>query len=148
LTFYIMLYVFNAWNNAPLFQTAWFIESLCTQTLVIFAIRTRRFPFYKSTPSKPLLISSLTIVAISILIPFTPIGGWFQFVVLPITFFAFLAAFVGAYLAMVEILKWFFYKRYAHRLEQTMIPKKPHILNVVNKPNLKDDKTVSNSKNV
>jgi len=148
LTFYIMLHVFNAWNNAPLFQTAWFIESLCTQTLVIFAIRTRRFPFYKSIPSKPLLISSLIVVTLGILIPLTLIGSWFQFTEPPITFFAFLTAFVGAYLVIVEILKRFFYKQHAHRLEQSIIPKKLYTPNLVNKPSPKDDKTASNGKNV
>jgi len=124
LTFYIMLYVFNAWQNAPLFQTAWFIESLCTQTLVIFAIRTRRSPFFKSKPSKPLLVSSLTVVAVAILIPLTPIGDLFGFQDPSPAFFAFLVAFVAIYLAMVESLKMLFYKRYAHRLEQVMVPPK------------------------
>jgi len=123
LTFYIMLYVFNAWNNAPLFQTAWFIESLCTQTLVIFAIRTRRSPFFKSKPSKLLIISTLSIVAFAILMPLSPMGRWFMFDEdFPLTFFLFLAAFLIAYLTLVETLKRFFYKRYAHRLEQTIVP--------------------------
>jgi hypothetical protein len=124
LTFFIMLYVFNAWNNGSLFQTAWFIESLCTQTLVIFSIRTRRWPFFRSRPSKLLMISSLSVVAFAILVPFTPIGSWFQFIVPPITFFVFLAAFVVAYLTMVESLKRFFYKHYADRLEQIIVPHK------------------------
>jgi Mg2+-importing ATPase len=124
LTFFIMLYVFNAWNNAPLFQTAWFIESLCTQTLVIFAIRTRRSPFFRSLPSKPLLISSLTIVGFAIVLPLTALGHLFQFEDPSLGFFAFLAAFVVAYLMMVEALKRQFYKRYAQRLEQIMVPPK------------------------
>ena len=124
LTFFIMLYVFNAWNNAPLFQTAWFIESLCTQTLVIFAIRTRRSPFFRSLPSKPLLISSLTIVGVAIVLPLTALGHLFQFEDPSLGFFAFLAAFVVAYLMMVEALKRQFYKRYAQRLEQIMVPPK------------------------
>ena len=124
LTFYIMLHVFNAWNNAPLFQTAWFIESLCTQTLVIFVIRTRRLPFFKSKPSKLLLVSSLTAVAIAILLPFTPLGELFQFARPSLPFFAFLTAFVAVYLTMVETVKRRFYKRYANRLEQIAVPLK------------------------
>jgi hypothetical protein len=124
LTFYIMLHVFNAWNNAPLFQTAWFIESLCTQTLVIFVIRTRRSPFFKSKPSKLLLVSSLTAVAIAILLPFTPLGELFQFARPSLPFFAFLTAFVAVYLTMVETVKRRFYKRYANRLEQIAVPLK------------------------
>jgi Mg2+-importing ATPase len=120
LTFYIMLHVFNAWNNAKLFQTAWFIESLCTQTLVIFAIRTRQSPFFKSKPSMALLISTFLVVAVSMLLPFTPLSGWFEFVEPPVTFYLFLALFVGAYLVLVEVLKRLFFKRYAHRLEQAL----------------------------
>jgi hypothetical protein len=124
LTFYIMLNVFNAWNNPPLFQTAWFIESLCTQTLVIFAIRTRRSPFYKSRPSRLLFFSSLSVVAAALLLPLTPLGDLFKFVSPPPTFFLFLVAFVAIYLALVETVKRRFYKRYAQRLEQVMVPPK------------------------
>jgi Mg2+-importing ATPase len=125
LTFLIMLYIFDAWNNAPLFQTAWFLESLCTQTLVIFAIRTRRTPFFKSKPSKTLLISSIAVVAVGILLPLSPVGQWFQFDTdFPIQFFAFLTAFIIIYLILVETLKRFFYKRYAYRLEQMYVPHK------------------------
>jgi hypothetical protein len=124
LTFFIMLYVFDAWNKPGLFQTAWFIESLCTQTLVIFAIRTRRSPFFKSMPSKLLLFSSLTVVGFAILLPFTPLGSLFGFEIPSAGFFLFLAAFVAAYLTMVEALKRLFYKRYANRLEQIMVPQK------------------------
>jgi P-type Mg2+ transporter len=118
LTFFLMLELFNGYTNISLFRTAWFIESLCTQTLVIFAIRTRKTPFFKSKPSTALLATSLIVVGIAIAIPFTPLGGLFEFEAPPIRFFAFLAAFVGAYLLLVEALKRFFYKRYAHRLEQ------------------------------
>jgi Mg2+-importing ATPase len=124
LTFFIMLYVFDAWHNPPVFQTAWFIESLCTQTLVIFAIRTRRSPFFRSVPSKALLISSFTVVALAIIIPLTPVGDLFQFQDPTGGFFLFLAAFVAAYLTLVEILKRMFYKKYTLRLEQITIPRK------------------------
>jgi Mg2+-importing ATPase len=110
LTFYIMLLVFNA--TEPLFQTAWFLESLCTQTLVIFVIRTRNTPFYKSKPSKLLLLSSLSIISIALILPFTPLGILFQFVEPPFTFFIILAGLVTAYLMLVEIIKKWFYKHY------------------------------------
>jgi Mg2+-importing ATPase len=121
LTFFAMLFVFNA--SIPLFQTAWFIESLCTQTLVVFIIRTRKTPFYKSKPSKPLLLSSLGIVALALVIPFIPkLGGLFGFEAPPFSFYAILAGLVGAYLILVEIVKKLFYKRYAYRLEQILVP--------------------------
>jgi Mg2+-importing ATPase len=118
LTFFIMLYVFNAWNKPALFQTAWFIESLCTQTLVIFVIRTRKMPFFNSVPSKPLLLSSLAVVALAILLPFTIVGEWFQFIELPPNFYLFLLGFIVAYLILVEVMKRAFYRRHGRRLEQ------------------------------
>jgi Mg2+-importing ATPase len=118
LTFFVMLFVFK--TDVQLFQTAWFIESLCTQTLVIFIIRTRRTPFYKSKPSKPLLLSSLSIVGLALLIPFIPhLGALFEFEAPPLSFYIVLAGLIGAYLALVEIIKKMFYKRYAHLLEQS-----------------------------
>jgi Mg2+-importing ATPase len=114
LTFFIMLFVFSA--SEHLFQTAWFIESLCTQTLVIFVIRTRRTPFYKSKPGRLLLFSSLGIVAVALILPlilpFTPLGTVFHFVVPPLLFFIILAGLIAAYLMLVEIVKKWFYKRY------------------------------------
>jgi len=120
LTFFIMLLVFHA--TEPLFQTAWFLESLCSQTLVIFAIRTRRTPFYKSRPSKPLLLGTLATVASALILPFTPLGPLFGFVRPPPAFFAALAALIGAYLALTEAVKKWFYGRYAGRLERAQGP--------------------------
>jgi Mg2+-importing ATPase len=125
LTFFIMLLFFKVTPEHPeLFQTAWFLESLCTQTLVIFVIRTRRMPFYKSKPSKLLLLSSLAIVGFALIMPFTLIGDLFDFVMPPAAFFVVLAILIGAYLALAEVVKNWFYKRYAYRLEQVLIPKR------------------------
>jgi Mg2+-importing ATPase len=120
LTFFIMLLFFNA--TEPLFQTAWFLESLSTQTLVIFAIRTKKSPFYKSKPSRLLLLNSIVIVAFALILPFTPLGAPFRFVAPPYTFLIVLAGLIGAYLMLVEIVKKWFYRRYAYRLEQILIP--------------------------
>jgi Mg2+-importing ATPase len=121
LTFFIMLFVFNA--SIPLFQTAWFIESLCTQTLVVFVIRTKRSPFYKSKPSKPLLLSSLSVVGFALIIPFIPnLGVLFGFEAPPFQFYVILLGLIGAYLTLVEIVKKWFFKRYSYRLEQLLVP--------------------------
>lgn len=120
LTFFIMLLVFNA--TEPLFQTAWFLESLSTQMLVIFVIRTRRTPFYRSRPSGLLILSSLGVLGIALIMPFTPLGALFGFVEPPPTFFLVLGALIATYLALVEIVKEWFYKRYAYRLEQALMP--------------------------
>jgi len=102
LTFYIMLAVFHA--SAPLFHTGWFVESLATQTLVLFIIRTAGNPL-KSRPSRPLAITTVLIVAIGIILPFTPLGPLLGFTPLPPLYFLFLAAMVVTYLLMVEIVK-------------------------------------------
>jgi hypothetical protein len=120
-TFFVMLLVFNA--SAPLFQTAWFIESLASQTLVVFVIRTRR-PFYKSKPSRYLLASSVGIIGLGLLVPFTPVGPLLGFVAPPPAFFLVLAAILGAYLLLAEAVKRLFFKRYGYRLEQVLIPKR------------------------
>jgi Mg2+-importing ATPase len=118
LTFLIMLYVFNAWNNSSLFQTAWFVESLSTQTLIIFVIRTRKSPFWRSRPGNLLIISSFTIVAAAILIPYTIIGAWFDLIALPPSFYLFLVGFTVTYLLLVEIMKRWFYKKYVKHLDK------------------------------
>ena len=130
LTFFIMLMVFNipligyTTHDVSLFQTAWFIESLCSQILVVFIIRTRRKPFWKSKPSKYLVISAVTILAFALILPFTPLGEVFGFVAPPPLFFLTLLFLLGAYLVLAELVKNWFYKRHAYRLEQTLVPKR------------------------
>ena len=119
LTFVVLLFVFNAFalDKASLFQTAWFVESLVTQTLVVFAIRTRKVPFWRSLPSRPLFWSGIGMAAVGIVVPYTVLGSLFGFIPLPPTFYVFLAAFVAGYLSLVELMKRLFYGREGHRLE-------------------------------
>lgn len=106
-TFALMLQVFHA--GPALFRSGWFVESLATQTLVLFVIRTRRTPFTRSHPSVPLLLAALTIVAVGALIPATPLANELGFTPLPGWFFVTLTAMVIAYLALAEAAKhWFF----------------------------------------
>lgn len=110
LTFWVMLVVLKA--DEALFQTGWFVESLCTQVLVIFIIRTHGNPL-KSRPHRVLAATSLGIVALAALLPFTPLGGHFGFVPLPFRFYVILAGMVGAYLLMVQGVKLAFYRHLA-----------------------------------
>jgi Mg2+-importing ATPase len=106
LTFYIMLAVLHA--GEALFHTGWFIESMATQVLVIFIIRTRRNPF-RSRPNPWLIVCSLAVVAVAVLLPFTPAGLQLGFVAPPAVFFLILAAMLVFYLLAVEGMKqWFF----------------------------------------
>jgi P-type Mg2+ transporter len=107
-TFGVMLWIFHA--SPALFRSGWFVESLLTQTLIIFAIRTRRVPFFRSTPSVALLATSLAVAATGAAIPFTPLAGLLGFVALPAPFFAILLVMIAAYLLMVEGAKRFFYR--------------------------------------
>ncbi len=102
LTFYIMLKVFNA--SEALFHTGWFVESLATQTLVLFVIRTAGNPF-RSRPSLPLTITTLAVVAVGLLLPFTPLSNVLGFTPLPGKYFLFLAAMTVTYLFFVEVVK-------------------------------------------
>jgi Mg2+-importing ATPase len=74
-----MLYFFNCWNNASLFQTGWFVESLLTQTLIIHVIRTNKIPFLQSWASWPLTVTTVSIMAFGAWLPFSPIAGWLGF---------------------------------------------------------------------
>ena len=131
LTFFLMLFIIVPMyaflpelQRENLFQTAWFVESLCTQTLVVFVIRTRKSPFWKSKPSKYLVASCLTVVAIALVLPYTAVGKIFSFYPPPPVFYLALGLMIGAYLFLAEIVKRWFYKRYAFRLEQVLIPKR------------------------
>ena len=116
ITFFILLFIFKA--DASLFQTSWFMESICTQTLVIFVIRTRIVPFWKSRPSIYLILSTAGIVAVACILPFTVFGSILGFVHPPVSFFAVLAGLVIAYITIVEIVKRWFYRHYAVFLER------------------------------
>ena len=109
-TFGIMLWVFHA--GPALFHTGWFVESLATQTLVIFVIRTRRVPFFRSRPSVPLLLAAFAVVTIGALLPYTPLGHVLGFRPLPGLFFFALAGIVACYLVLIEIGKYWFYRLY------------------------------------
>ena len=122
-TFFTMLFIFNAWTNAALFQTAWFTESLCSQTLVVLIIRTRKVPFYKSRPSKYLVLMLLAVISFAIIVPYTPVGAFFGFVPPPPAFYLALAGILGAYALLAETVKKWFYKRNANRLEQIRVVK-------------------------
>jgi len=102
LTFYVLLNVFHA--SPTLFHTGWFVESLATQTLVIFVIRTAGNPLL-SRPSPALAATTLLVVLIGILLPFSPLAGPLGFVPLPGGFFAFLAAVTITYLLLIEMAK-------------------------------------------
>ena len=110
LTFGLLLLVFHA--NEALFQTGWFIESLATQVLVIFVLRTRRNPL-KSRPHPLLATTSVAVVVLAVVLPFTPLGSWFGFVPPSATFLLAIAGLTVSYLLLAQGAKWAFYRRWS-----------------------------------
>lgn len=106
-TFALMWRVFAA--NAPeyqsLFQSGWFIEGLLSQTLVVHMIRTRKVPFFQSTASLPVLLLTGAIMAFGIFVPFSPLGAAVGMQPLPWSYFPWLAAILGSYCVLTQLIK-------------------------------------------
>jgi len=111
-TFGVLLFLFHA--SPKLFQTGWFLESLITQTMVIYIIRTGKIPFVESRPSPFLMFTSIYIVTIGLLIPFIPLSKYFGFVQPPPMYFVALLCIVAAYLWVVQTVKSKFIDKYGY----------------------------------
>jgi len=111
LTFGVMLFVFHA--SGATFQTGWFVESLATEVLVIFVIRTARTPFYKSKPGKWLTTTCLGVAALGLALPYSPLAAGLGLVPLAPTYLLALMVIVVSYLALVGVLKHQFLKRFS-----------------------------------
>ena len=107
ITFYLLLTLLKA--DEMLFQTSWFIESLATQILVIFVIRTRGNPF-SSHPHPALWITAAGILLVAVAIPFSPLAGIFGLAALPGPYFLVLSLLVIMYLALAQWVKTRFYR--------------------------------------
>ncbi len=110
ITFAVLLYLFHA--DERLFHTGWFVESLATQTLVIFVIRTAANPL-RSRPSAPLLATMLAISGLGVIIPYTVVGRLLGFDPLPAGLLAVIGGLTITYLALVQVVKMWFYKRHS-----------------------------------
>ncbi len=111
-TFFIMIYVFDCWNNPALFHTGWFVESLFTQTLIIHVIRTTKIPFIKSWASRPMIIGSLAVVTLGAWLTVSPLGDLIGFVPLPALFWLLLAIMLVCYIVLTQIVKNWFIAKY------------------------------------
>ncbi|HTM46251.1 MAG TPA: magnesium-translocating P-type ATPase, partial [Polyangiaceae bacterium] len=121
-TYFLMLYLFHcrdvssptiAAHSESLFQTGWFVESLLTQTLIIHIIRTDKIPWLQSRPSTLLAISSLAVMAVAVVLPFTLLGHYLGFTTLPPLYWVYLAATVICYLLLTQAVKsWLFQRRW------------------------------------
>jgi Mg2+-importing ATPase len=108
LTFGLLLWLLGA--DPERFRTAWFVESVWSATLVVFAIRTR-LPFRRSRPSRALLVVTGLVGLVTLLLPYSPVAGLLEFRVLPPVYLLLMAAVVLAYFASAELTKRLFYRR-------------------------------------
>ncbi|MFI5230935.1 MAG: magnesium-translocating P-type ATPase [Gemmatimonadales bacterium] len=113
-TFAVMWWVFKA--NAPaheaLFQSGWFIESLLSQTLVVHIIRTAKIPFIQSRATWPVLSLTATIMVIGMILPFSPLGSHLGLEPLGATYFVWLFLILGSYIALMQVVKAWYMKKY------------------------------------
>lgn len=112
-TYLVMWYVFKCMttDSQSLFQSGWFIEGLLSQTLIVHMIRTRKIPFIQSRASLPVMVTTFTIMAIGITIPFTSLGASIGFVPLPWSYFPWLIGILLGYCLLTQFVKnWYIRK--------------------------------------
>jgi len=110
LTFGVLLWLMHA--NVAQFRTGWFVENVVTASLIVLVIRTRK-RFYLSRPSTPLLLATVAIVAVTLLLPYTPLGRPFGLVPLPLVFLPVLGGIMVFYIVVAETAKTIFYRHAA-----------------------------------
>lgn len=108
--------VLNQERFISIFNTAWFIESLWSQTLVIYLIRTSKLSFFKNRPSWQVILLTTIGITIGTIIPFTILGDKLGMVALPYYYFIFLFVTLTAYISLVSVLKIKFIKKYKELL--------------------------------
>lgn len=105
LTFAVMYFAFHARDGY--FQTGWFVTSFITQVLVVFVIRTGKIPFWKSKPSLPFAATCLSVVLVALILPYSPLAIYFDFMRLPELYFVYLIILSMTYLIVVELGKYY-----------------------------------------
>lgn len=115
-TYLVMWFIFkaNCPDMAPLFQSGWFIEGLLSQTLIVHMIRTRKIPFIQSRASWPVMITTLAVMVVGIIIPFSAIGASVGLVPLPWSYFPWLVGILSGYCLLTQTMKNWYIRKY-HR---------------------------------
>jgi len=114
-TFFVMLWIFKCWDpsRASVFQTGWFVESLMTQTLIIHVIRTNKIPFLQSRASWPLTVTTLSIMAFSMWLPYSPVASALGLTALPREYWPILMLTLLAYMGLTQMVKvWLLKKKW------------------------------------
>jgi Mg2+-importing ATPase len=102
----------KVYPRMDLFQTGWFVESLLTQTLIVHIIRTRKVPFFGSVASLPMMVTTISIMAIGAWLPYSPLASTFGFVPLPSTYWIWIGGFLLSYSVLTHFVKTWFFKKY------------------------------------
>lgn len=97
---------------SSLFQTGWFVESLFTQTLIVHIIRTRRIPFFQSSASLPMILTTLIVMIVGALLPYSPFASYFGFVPLPLSYWIWILSFLLGYGFLAHFMKSWFFKKF------------------------------------
>jgi P-type Mg2+ transporter len=108
LTFGLLLLVLR--SNEGQFRTGWFLESVISASIIVLVIRSRK-PFFRSRPGKYLLLATLSIVGLTLVLPFSPLGNIFGFGPLTFSTYLLLLLIVVVYIVAAEITKTIFYKK-------------------------------------
>jgi len=111
-TYFVMLFVFNSWNNPSLFQTGWFVESLLTQTLIIHVIRSKGLPFIQSRAHPLLTLTTILISFTGIFLVNSPFASFFGFVTLPLLYWPILVAILVSYILLTQLVKIYYIKKF------------------------------------
>ncbi|MBC1765173.1 magnesium-translocating P-type ATPase [Listeria seeligeri] len=113
-TFLIMWFVFSANTVAEqaLFHSGWFVVGLLTQTLVVHMIRTEKIPFIQSRATAPVMISTLIVMSLGLIIPFTGFGHSIGFVSLPGSYFPWLVLVLVGYMATMQVVKTLYIRKF------------------------------------
>jgi P-type Mg2+ transporter len=113
-TFAVLFWIFeaNAVTKHPVFQTGWFVEGLLSQTLIVYLLRTRKIPFVQSWPGGPLLVSTVIVMMMAVVLPFSFIGSSIGFVPLPPVYFFWLGGILLVYCLAVHVIKNWYLARF------------------------------------
>jgi Mg2+-importing ATPase len=109
LTFGVLLLVMH--TPQDLFRSGWFILSIITELLILLVMRTQK-PFFKSRPSRPLLLATLGVSAVTLVIPYSPLNALLGLTPIPLTTMLILMGISVLYIATSEVAKWIFYARH------------------------------------
>jgi len=124
-TYFLMLYFFGCiafsdpstplaakLHMEKLFHTGWFVESLLTQTFIVYIIRTKKIPFIESVPSLPMVFATVMVITVGVFLPYSHFADKLGFVPLPAVYWLWITGFMALYAVMTHKMKVWFYRKF------------------------------------